>query len=50
MSEKYRKTDEELVQGVKTGVRTGNTARNAVSAVRKAAAGNYVGAAINIKH
>ena len=48
MSEKYRKTDEELVQGVKTGVRTGNTARNAVSAVRKAAAGNYVGAAINI--
>ena len=48
MSEKYRKTDEELVQGVKTGVRTGNTARNAVSAVRKAAAGNYAGAAINI--
>ena len=48
MSEKYRETDEELVQGVKTGVRTGNTARNAVSAVRKAAAGNYAGAAINI--
>ena len=45
MADEYKRTDQDLSDGVKTGIDAGRTVKNAASAVGKAAAGNYVGAA-----
>lgn len=48
MTEDYKRADQDISDGVRTGINAGITAKNAASAVGKAAAGNYIGAAKDV--
>ena len=48
MSDEYKRADQDISDGIKTGIDTGKTAKNVASAAGKAATGNYAGAVKDI--
>ena len=44
MADEYKRADQDLSDGIKTGIDAGRTVKNAASAVGKAATGNFAGA------
>ena len=48
MSDEYKRADQDISDGIKTGIDAGKTAKNVASAAGKAATGNYAGAVKDI--